>query len=136
MRAVCKLASFATLVCAAPAASAATHTLVTCTGDLLGAPGYSVEVVDADGGSPARYRLVKRPNNPAFGPYTVDVPYERALRYGDAFILTLDRGRSGYAHLYTRGEVTVIDVNLFEQTDINSNGPKTNYTCEFSENQP
>lgn len=100
-----------------------------CTGTLLGAPTYSVELVDPSEG-PLFYRLIKQPNNPLVGPYMTEIAYGEVIRYGDAFILTQDEGRSGYALIYARGGTTVIDVNLFQQPEINSDGPLTNYQCQ------
>lgn len=106
-----------------------TREVLRCTGTLLGAPTYSLELVDPAEG-PFFYRLIKQPNNPLFGPYTTEVEYGDVIRYGDAFILSQNEGRSGYALIYSRGETTIIDVNLFQHPEISSDGPMTNYQCE------
>lgn len=116
---------------ASPAYSAEARTILTCqyTGPLLGAPQYSLMVEDSDGG-PNRYYLALVPQNPMADIHMMDVP--APVRYGNAWIVTRDMGRSGYAHLYSNGKTTVIDINLFQAGDrgLNTSGPQTDYECK------
>ena len=107
------------------------QTLLTCTraDGLLGAPTYRISTSSPDG-ERAKYFLKKIPQNPTAPAISVEVP--RPLIYGNTWIVTLDQGRSGYAHLFSNGKTNVIDINLFQmrETGINTQGPLTTYQCQ------
>jgi hypothetical protein len=115
-------------VFSAPAHAETVTEILRCTSPLLGAPVYSIERLEPEA-QPVFYRLSKIPNNPFFGPYTENVVPQDVIEYGNTTILTVDRGRSGYALVYANNDVTVIDVNLFQNPEMNTDGPVTAYTC-------
>ena len=95
-------------------------------GRILGAPVYSLVEVDS---APLSYYLKMKPQNPTVRPSYPKIP--RPVHYGNTWIATKDMGRSGYAHLYSRGGLSVLDVNLFQPRDRQMNTPRplTDYRC-------
>ncbi|MGZ3652336.1 MAG: hypothetical protein ACXVB9_17805 [Bdellovibrionota bacterium] len=111
-------------------AKASEQELLRCTrgGTFIGSPMYTLSTVE-NPGVPIRYFLKMVPMNPNVRPTYLEIP--RPIHYGDTWIATKDVGRSGYAHLYSRGSVTLLDVNLFlaRERGMNTNGPLGNYSC-------
>lgn len=97
-------------------------------GRILGAPVYSLVNLDSPA-VPRSYYLKMTPQNPTVRPSYVKIP--RPVFYGNTWIATKDSGRSGYAHIYSRGALTVIDVNLFQPRErhMNTPGALTSYRC-------
>ncbi len=101
-----------------------------CTSDLLGGAAYIVRHIDPDDGTPF-YRINKvAPRLEGSDLGFLDVKAQDVVRYGDALVVTVNRGRSGYAHLYSRGGTTLIDMNLFRAGDFNTDGPNVRYQCD------
>jgi hypothetical protein len=125
-----KKASMALLVAAAltlPGIASA-RTVLRCTNaKRLGAPSYAVTAGQSS------MSLWKVPMNPTAKPILIaTVPAGAAVIYGNAWILTANHGRSGYAHLYASPQRSLIDINLFAPgrgSTVNTNGPVTDYTC-------
>lgn len=111
-------------------ASESTQDILECTSSLLGAPSFKILSVESAEGLRS-YRIVKKVNNPLYGPYILDVSTSAVTYYGGAFILTVNHGRSGYAHVFSHGDVSVIDIDLFLNDDLNTNGPLTNFKCSM-----
>lgn len=96
-----------------------------------GAPAYVVSVIPTHLPSiPSTFLLTKVPVNPNATQVSAEIPMP--LEYGDVLVVTKNSGRSGYAHLYSNGDTTVIDINLFQmrETGINTDGPLTDYYCQ------
>lgn len=117
------LASFGAVLLFAGAAHAQDTLSCTPEDGHLGAPSYRLTVET----NRATFALV--PPNPAVRPVTI--AEGQVLRYGETTIFTANFGRSGYAHLFHRGSVVVIDVNRFGQAQTGTGQALTRYQCSW-----
>jgi hypothetical protein len=102
--------------------------LLRCSSNLVGAPAFSVDFVEPTVGF-SHYRIAKTPLHPFVDPSFLDIKMQDVVLYGDTLIITVNQGRSGYAHIYSTKNLTLIDINLFQQPSINTDGPVTSYSC-------
>ena len=117
-----------------PANAATEQDLLKCrhVGILLATPSYVFTVDRAEGAGREKFYLKKVFLNPTAAPLAVEMP--RPLIYGNTWITTKNQGRSGNSHIYSNGNVAVIDINLFQarETGINTNGAVTDYVCQLA----
>ena len=107
-------------------------TVLRCYGEPLGSPSYELTNISNDLGQDDFYlKLV--PNNPTAKKTVVRIGNARTSlkAYSDTIIFYSDRGKSGYVLFYSKKDKTsLIDINLFgEGSQLNTNGPITNYKC-------
>jgi len=58
---------------------------------------------------------------------------QKPVKTDHTFILTANHGSMGYAHLYTDGDKTIVDVNhhgLGGVDGVDTQGPQDGYTCQ------
>ena len=117
------------LTCAATS-RAAERELLRCVRNphFLGAPVYTLSV-DEHPRTPSRYYLKMIPLNPMVRPVYLEISIP--VHYDNTWLATKDMGRSGFALLYARGSVTLLDVNLFipQYRAMNTQGPIRDYRC-------
>lgn len=103
--------------------------------DVVGAPNYIVKQVAGAPNIPnsSTWRIIEKPLNPmAHAKVETFAGDGRVVHIGNrgaqAFILTADLGKSGYAHIYFDPETkkSLIDISTMH---ISTNGPQTEYSC-------
>jgi hypothetical protein len=123
-----KFVVFGIVALAVPSIAAAET--MTCTPEpgLLGAPSYKL-VKETN-----RVALYKVPLNPTVRPILI-ASSTGIIRYGNTTIFVANYGRSGYAFLFsnttTPKPAAVIDINLFQHQEHNTNGALTKYKCKW-----
>lgn len=132
------LISFVSFIIAAsiPSFGSVEVTLLKCTSLVPGAPGYEVTNI-ADDLANDNYFVKLVPANPTATKTTFKLSKKTSFKkYGETTILYDDWGKSGYALFYLNDEKAVVDINLFdpEASKLNTNGPKTEYTCTSNTN--
>lgn len=111
-------------------ASVGDKDLLQCHSDVPGAPSYTLAVkYSYTEGEDNQYILTKRHNNPTVPAVSRTLREAYVLDHGSVLALTADYGRTGYVHIYHHGDTSVIDVNIFGESELNTHGPVTNYTC-------
>lgn len=127
---------FAGLVLSSAALADVEVELLNCArNDVVGAPYYIVKQVAGAPNIPnsSIWTITEKPLNPmAQAKVETFAGDGRVVHIGNrgaqAFILTADLGRSGYAHIYFDPETkkSLIDISTMH---ISTNGPRTEYSC-------